>query len=143
MSEKNGAPKAWFPMCRNSRRLSPANVPAAVQVHWKHTACGTVKEMSCDLVLQSESSFYAPPHTFLQAPAMEANQETDNETLMNCIRNCREVYDKSSTDYKVPLKKIMLGRRFQKSWALRKLKSKQDIVISGRTFLNILKRGDH
>ena len=74
---------------------------------------------------------------------MEANQETDNETLMNCIRNCREVYDKSSTDYKVPLKKIMLGRRFQKSWALRKLKSKQDIVISGRTFLNILKRGDH
>ena len=26
-------------MCRNCRRLSPASVPAAVQVHWKHTAC--------------------------------------------------------------------------------------------------------
>ena len=55
---------------------------------------------------------------------MEANQETDNETLMNCIRNCRASYDKSSTDYKVPLTNIMLGRRFQKSWALRKMKSK-------------------
>ena len=68
---------------------------------------------------------------------MEANQETDNETLMNCIRNCRSSYGKSSTDYKVPLKNIMLGRRFQKIWALWKLKSKQDILISGRTFLNI------
>ena len=46
---------------------------------------------------------------------MEVNQETDNETLMNCMRNCRAIYDKSSTDYKVPLKKIMLGRRFQKA----------------------------
>ena len=46
---------------------------------------------------------------------MGVNQETDNETLMNCIRNCRASYDKSSTNYKVPLKKIMLGRRFQKA----------------------------
>ena len=68
---------------------------------------------------------------------MEANQETSNETFMNCIRNYWAIYYKSSIDYKVPLKTVMLGRRFQKSWALRKTKQKQDVVISGRTSLNI------
>ena len=98
--------------------------------------------MSCDQVLQSELSVYAPlfalfPHTLLEAPAMEEYQETGNETFMNCIKKYRALYCKSSIKYKVPFKKVMLGRRFQKSWASRETKQKQDIVISGRTSLNI------
>ena len=46
-------------------------------------------------------------HLFRQhmASGMEGNGDADNEVLMNYIKKYQRTYDKSATDYKVPMKK--------------------------------------
>ena len=74
---------------------------------------------------------------------MEANQETDNETWMNCIRKCRASYDKSSTDYKVPLKKNNARKEISKKLSIEETEVKTRYSNIRTNFSKYIKRGDH